>query len=104
LFIMMNNLIDNACKFSENKKATIKIDFDNNYTIIQVADNGIGIPNEEIEYIFQPLYRAQNVQRKHGTGIGLSIVQRIAEIHKAQIKISSTLNIGTTISVLFPKK
>ncbi|NWJ52429.1 MAG: HAMP domain-containing histidine kinase [Bacteroidetes bacterium] len=104
LFIMMNNLIDNACKFSENKKATIRIDFDNNYTIIQVADNGIGIPNEEIEYIFQPLYRAQNVQRKHGTGIGLSIVQRIAEIHKAQIKISSTLNIGTTISVLFPKK
>lgn len=104
LFIMMNNLIDNACKFSENKKATIRIGFDNNYTIIQVADNGIGIPNEEIEYIFQPLYRAQNVQRKHGTGIGLSIVQRIAEIHKAQIKISSTLNIGTTISVLFPKK
>ncbi len=104
LFIMMNNLIDNACKFSENKKATLKIDFDNNYTIIKVTDNGIGIPDEEMEYIFQPLYRAKNVQGKHGNGIGLSIVQRIAEIHKAQIKISSTLNIGTTISVLFPKK
>src|ERR1035437_2682524 len=70
LFILMNNLIDNACKFSENKKATIKIDFDNNYTIIQVADNGIGIPKEELEYIFQPLYRAKNVQRKQGNGIG----------------------------------
>jgi signal transduction histidine kinase len=103
LFILMNNLIDNACKFSENKKATVIIDFDNNYTIIKVIDNGIGIPKEELAYVFQPLYRAKNVQGKYGNGIGLSIVQRIAEIHKAQIKISSTLNIGTTISVLFLK-
>lgn len=103
LFIMMNNLIDNACKFSENKKATVKIDFDNKYTIIQVADNGIGIPIEEIEYIFQPLYRAKNVKGKQGNGIGLSIVQRIADIHKAQINIASEVNIGTTITVSLPK-
>ena len=103
LFIMMKNLVDNACKFSQNKKATLRIDFDDNYTIIEIADNGIGIPKEEIEYIFQPLYRAQNVKGKQGNGIGLSIVQRIAENQNAQIQISSTLNVGTTISVLFPK-
>jgi len=104
LFIMMNNLVDNACKFSEDKKATIKIDFNDNYTILHVTDNGIGIPNEDLAYVFHPLYRAKNVQGKIGNGIGLSIVQRIAEIHNAQIKISSTLNIGTTFSIQFPKK
>jgi signal transduction histidine kinase len=103
LFIMMNNLIDNACKFSKNKKATVKIDFDEKFTMIQISDSGIGIPEEEIELIFQPLYRARNVKGKQGNGIGLSIVQRIAEKHNAQIQISSKINLGTTISILFPK-
>lgn len=103
LFIMMNNLIDNACKFSENKKATVKIDFDEKFTMIQISDSGIGIPEEEIEFIFQPLYRARNVKGKQGNGIGLSIVQRIAEKHNARIQISSKINIGSTISILFPK-
>jgi signal transduction histidine kinase len=101
--IMMSNLIDNACKFSENNKVVLKIDFDDHYTIIQVVDNGMGIPNEEIQYVFQPLYRAGNVHGKFGSGIGLSIVQRIAELHKAQIQIMSEINTGTTVTVMLPK-
>ena len=103
LAIMMNNLIDNACKFSENNKVVLKIDFDDQYTIIQVIDSGIGIPEKEIQYVFQPLYRADNVHGKYGSGIGLSIVQRIAELHKAQIQITSEINIGTTVTVMLPK-
>lgn len=103
LGIMMSNLVDNACKFSENKKVVLKIDYDDQNAIIQVADSGMGIPESEIQFVFQPLYRAENVHGKHGSGIGLSIVQRIAELHKAQIKITSEINIGTTVTVMLPK-
>jgi signal transduction histidine kinase len=103
LAIMMSNLIDNACKFSEDNKVILKIDFNDQYTIIQVADSGMGIPESEIQYVFQPLYRADNVHGKYGSGIGLSIVQRIAELHKAQIQITSEINIGTTVTVMLPK-
>jgi signal transduction histidine kinase len=103
LWIMLSNLVDNACKFSGNKKSTLRIGFNSNFTIISITDNGIGIPKDELGYIAQPLYRAQNAKKIQGHGLGLSIVYRIAEMHKATVDFSSELNIGTTVTIKFPK-
>ena len=102
LKLLVSNLIDNACKFSDPPKVKIIIAFINSTVSLQFIDNGIGIPNEDIKHIFEPLFRAKNVGIKSGHGIGLSIVKRIADIHDAKIDIESELNIGTTIKITFP--
>jgi two-component system, OmpR family, sensor histidine kinase ArlS len=104
LSIMINNLIDNACKFSPDKKALILIGYTMDNVIISISDNGIGIPKNEQNSVFYPLYRAKNVSPKSGHGLGLSMVERIAEIHQAKIEVQSEENKGTKISLLFPKK
>ena len=102
LKLLVNNLIDNACKFSDPPKVKIKIGFVDSTVSLQFIDHGIGIPNNVIGQVFEPLYRAPNVGGKSGHGIGLSIVKRIADIHGATIDIKSELNIGTTVTVTFP--
>lgn len=102
LKMLLANLIDNACKFSDTHKAIVRIAYDGSAVTLRFIDQGIGIPKEDLDHIFEPLYRAGNVSSKEGHGIGLSIVKRIADIHNASINISSELNIGTTISVSFP--
>jgi signal transduction histidine kinase len=103
LRILISNLIDNACKFSNNKEVIIDIhnDISVEKVTVKFIDNGIGIPNDEIDKIIRPLYRAQNVNGQSGHGIGLSIVHRIAELHYANMEIHSIVNIGTTISLSF---
>ena len=103
LWIMFINLVDNACKFSQNDSASLNIDFDESSVIIEVKDNGIGIPADELGSITQPLYRAQNAKKLKGHGLGLSIAQRIAELHHANLNISSQINHGTCVSIAFPK-
>jgi two-component system sensor histidine kinase ArlS len=102
LKILFKNLIDNACKFSENKKAFVKISFNDKYVIIKFDDNGIGIPEEDIVKIFNPLYRAENAKQTKGHGIGLSIVQKIILLHKGIISINSEVNVGTTLTIQLP--
>lgn len=99
---LITNLIDNACKFSENKKVIVKIGYDEQKVFLKFIDNGIGIPGDEINNIFQPLFRSKNANNKPGSGIGLSIVNRIANIHNAIIKVDSEINVGTSVTVAFP--
>lgn len=99
--IMLTNIIDNACKFSDNKKVVVKINFDKDYLILKFVDNGIGIPQQDFEKISRPLFRGSNVNGHSGHGIGLSIVKRIAEIHFAKTEIISELNVGTTVTLTF---
>jgi len=102
LKILFKNLIDNACKFSENKKAFVKISFNEKYVIIKFEDNGIGIPKDDLVKIFNPLYRADNAKQTKGHGIGLSIVQKIILLHKGVISVNSNLNVGTSVLVHLP--
>jgi signal transduction histidine kinase len=100
--LLISNLIDNSCKFSDPSKVKIKIAFIKGFVTLRFIDKGIGIPQADLNQIFEPLYRAKNASQKAGHGIGLSIVKKIADIHDATIDIVSELNIGTTISVTFP--
>lgn len=102
LRMFLINLIDNSCKFSDPPKVHIKLAYRKPLIWIHFSDHGIGIPEDDIKYIYEPMFRAKNAIGRQGHGIGLSIVKKIAEIHNAKIEVKSELNIGTTISVSFP--
>ena len=95
------NLMDNGCKYSPNKKIDIHLATIGHNLQITFHDNGIGIPENEIDNILQPFYRASNVENNSGHGIGLSLVQRIILLHNGHLSIKSELDQGTTITLLF---
>ncbi|ADU22380.1 sensor histidine kinase [Ruminococcus albus] len=97
---LIYNLVDNAIKYNrENGNIDIFI-VDKRLT---VSDTGIGIPQESIPRIFERFYRIDKSRSraKGGTGLGLSIVRHIAEHHKADIDVKSTVGVGTSITVTF---
>ncbi|GAB2776126.1 HAMP domain-containing sensor histidine kinase [Rhabdobacter roseus] len=95
------NLMDNACKYSPNHTAYVRIDADEEFCSVQVTDQGIGIALEELPHIFAPFYRASNATLFSGYGIGLSICQRIVEIHEGTLNVTSQKGQGSTFSAVF---
>ncbi len=102
---VLDNLIVNAVKFSR-RGGLVRVDViwgDGGWRI-DVADNGIGIPPEEIGQLFGRFVRASNARTAGlpGTGLGLSIVKAITELHGGRVTVDSTLGHGTTFSVYLP--
>ncbi|WP_195428747.1 HAMP domain-containing sensor histidine kinase [Clostridium sp. D46t1_190503_E9] len=97
------NLITNAIKFTENEgSVSINLYKDNNKIIVEVADTGIGIKEEDLPFIFERLYRGDKSRQKiEGNGIGLTIVKRILNLHCANIEVKSNDGIGTTFRIIF---
>jgi len=100
LTLAFNNLLDNACKFS-SEEITVGFLITDEFINLKFEDNGIGIPQVEIEDIYRPFSRASNVKFIGGFGIGLSLVSKIIEIHNAEMKIKSEINSGTCIEIVF---
>ena len=99
------NLIDNAIKYSTAEaKISIKAVCENNQACLIVEDHGIGISPSDVIHIFEKFYRVQkgNIYNVKGTGIGLSYVKSIVELHKGTIDVKSTLNMGTTFIIYLP--
>ena len=100
------NLTDNAIKYNHpGGTVTIRLSARGEQAILQVADTGIGIPEESRERIFERFYRVDKSRSKEvgGTGLGLSIVKHAVMIHRGTIHVDSTLGKGTTITVTLPK-
>ena len=100
------NLCDNAIKYNrENGMVSVEIKDEDNKAVLSVADNGIGIPAEHQERIFERFYRVDKSHSKEigGTGLGLSIVKHAAKLHDAVIELHSVVDGGTTVTVTFPK-
>lgn len=97
----LQNLIENACKFSEDRLATVSLICSKGELEIRIFDNGPGIDPRELQNIFQPFYRSNNTSRIKGHGIGLSLSQRIIDLHNGAIEIDSMLGQGTQIVVMF---
>lgn len=97
------NLITNAIKFTENEgSVSINLYKDNNKIIVEVADTGIGIKEDDLPFIFERLYRGDKSRQKiEGNGIGLTIVKRILSLHCANIEVKSNEGIGTTFRIIF---
>ena len=96
------NLIDNALKYSQNKPITISFNKENYQLKVCVIDHGIGIPEADIEQIFQPFFRAQNARAEKGHGIGLALVKKIIALHKGMIEYQSRPETGTKVSIYLP--
>ena len=90
LKIALKNIIDNACKYSE-KEVDITLRQEDRHLVLEVKDQGIGIPPEEIEHIFQSFYRGSNTHDYAGQGIGLSLTQKIISAYNARLEISSEI-------------
>jgi hypothetical protein len=104
---MLENLIANAVKFS-HPGDTVHVRASHNDQTgqwrIDVADQGIGIPPDEMDRLFQRFVRASNARTsgRPGTGLGLSVVKAIVELHGGQVTVESALEQGTTFSIFLP--
>ncbi len=100
-------LLDNAIKYSPEKKSvTINAKKTENKVIISVSDNGVGIPKEDLPFIFDRFFRADKSRTKQeipGYGLGLSIAKKIVALHNGVITAESNLNEGTTFIVVLPE-
>lgn len=93
------NLMENNCKYSNNKTSNVKITSQNNKITLLFSDTGIGIPENEIEHLFTPFYRGSNKSFTQGNGIGLALVKRVITLHKGSITLTSVVGKGTTFGV-----
>ena len=101
---MMENLIQNAIRYNKDYGyVQVKVQEEKGHAIFRVKDNGIGIPKESQERVFERFYRVDKSRSREtgGTGLGLAIVKHIAEIHSATIELTSVLGEGTEIMICF---
>jgi signal transduction histidine kinase len=98
----MVNLMDNACKYSPDKTVRIFITVKDRFIVISFEDKGIGIDSADLDKIAEPFFRAENAKNISGNGLGLSLSQKIIQLHRGLISIESKLNEGTKISVSIP--
>lgn len=103
---VITNIMSNAMKYSD-KGATINIRLKETekYYHLEIEDNGIGMPKEALDRIFDRFYRVDKARSRAmgGNGLGLAIVKEIMDAHKGSIKVYSTLGKGTTMILIFPK-
>jgi len=99
------NLVSNALKYSKgNDYVIIRYFTENQNTIIEIQDFGIGIPEEDQNKMFDRFFRAGNALNIEGTGLGLHIVTKYLELLNGQISFVSKQNVGTTFTIILPKK
>lgn len=99
----LTNLVTNAIKYSPNGTPVwVRLRYTGTALLLQVEDAGIGIPEADLPYLFQPFHRASNVGTIAGTGLGLIIAKEAVELHGGTINITSQVGVGTTFMVTIP--
>jgi two-component system, OmpR family, sensor histidine kinase VicK len=100
---ILDNLLSNALKYSpEGGIIRLELHHQENHIIVQIQDQGIGIPITEQSKLFEPFYRASNVGIIPGTGLGLAIVKKAVDLIGGAIAIKSEMGAGTTVTVTLP--
>lgn len=98
------NLLSNACKYSgDGTEIKLKTEVKGSKVILEIIDQGIGIPDDEQKNLFNRFFRARNAVTVQGTGLGLNIVKRYVDLLNGIIKFTSKENKGTTFIVEFPR-
>jgi two-component system heavy metal sensor histidine kinase CusS len=101
----LNNLVDNALRFTpEGGEIHISIETNKAQTSVSVSDNGSGIASEHLPRVFDRFYRADAARSSGGSGLGLSLVKSIVDLHHGSVQIESELNRGTTVTLNLPTK
>ena len=102
---LLTNLLTNAVKYSEAETAiSVTLQEKDDQLILQIADQGFGIPAVDLPYIFDKFYRSGNIIGTEipGSGLGLAIVKSIVENHQGRIWVDSTMGQGSTFTIVFP--
>lgn len=100
---LVSNLLSNANKYAKHRiSLNCQLHADHHHFVIEVGDDGPGISEQDQQRVFLPFFQAK--EAKPGTGIGLSIVKRITEVHHGEVEILSALGQGTTFRVVLPLK
>jgi two-component system sensor histidine kinase ArlS len=102
LFTAIKNIVSNACKYSEDHHATVRLSIQGNEISVSIEDRGRGISEEEWESIFQPFYRTEDGHSVPGFGLGLSLARRIVQLHKGRITVDSAVGKGSAFHVRLP--
>jgi signal transduction histidine kinase len=102
LQLALNNIVQNACKYSDNSPAYIALAATDKSNIIIVKDNGIGIPERDLPFIYEPFFRASNTGRYKGYGIGLPLARNIIRLHGGNMIVTSQQDQGTEIRITLP--
>lgn len=102
LYLALYNIVENAIKYSQNHPVVITLSENNNRLNIEVKDQGKGIDAEDLLKITDTFYRGKNVDDVKGSGIGLSLSKSIFDHHHIVMQIDSTINVGTSVLLLFP--
>ncbi|MHA1489663.1 MAG: PAS domain S-box protein [Promethearchaeota archaeon] len=100
------NLLDNAIKFTIEGKITIMVQEKREQWVFKIKDTGIGIAEKHFDLIFNDFYRVDSpyIASTSGTGLGLSLIKRLVNVHGGDITFSSVLGVGTTFSFTIPKE
>jgi signal transduction histidine kinase len=97
------NLLQNALKYSDDR-VRVRVGGDDDSATVEVADAGIGIPENELAELFSPFFRASNVAGRPGTGMGLAIVKKSAHLIGARVEVETGLGAGTTFTISLPRR
>jgi signal transduction histidine kinase len=99
------NLIHNAIKYSPyGGVIAVEMQADDDWFTVAIADEGVGIPPDDLPHIFERFYRAGNVSSTHtaGMGVGLYLVREIVNLHGGDISVTSQLGVGSTFTIALP--
>jgi len=100
---VLDNVVGNAIKYSNRDgEVTISIHSEGDQIILQVTDDGPGIPIPDQAHIFDKFYRGRNMDKQEGSGLGLAIVKSIVDAHQGRIWVESNLGQGSTFFIVLP--
>ena len=102
LQLALSNIVQNACKYSNNKPVSIALAATDKNNILLVRDQGIGIPAQDLPFIYDPFFRASNTDGYKGYGIGLPLARNIIRLHGGNIIVNSQQDKGTEIRITLP--
>lgn len=102
LHLAMANIINNGCKYSNFQQVKVSLGATDDHVYVIIKDSGIGIPDSEMDKIYDPFFRASNTKNYEGYGIGLPLARNIIRIHNGELIVNSKENMGTTVQIRFP--
>ena len=106
LTLALTNIIENAIKYNKPEGGWVRISLnaDRKYFYVTIADSGIGIPEDDVDNIFERFYRVDKSHSRDigGTGLGLAITKSAIAMHRGAVRVTSKLGEGTTFSIRIP--
>jgi len=103
LYLALHNLLENAVKFTRSGDSIHTRAYeDANHVIVEIADTGPGIPDEEQSHVWEELFRGKMARGTPGSGLGLALVKAIIERHDGQVSLRSRVNRGTIVTIRIP--